>query len=102
METPGLGSTSYDSRVVIGERRRKVMGFVGQLLDLKKELGTNKEIVRAAAESVARRNKHIAAAVKDFKKNTKERDRALYEVIRNNPAAHAALVEALLLRRRGS
>jgi hypothetical protein len=26
----------------------------------------------------------------------------LYEVIRNNPAAHAALVEALLLRRRGS
>ena len=78
------------------------MGFVGQLVDLKKELGTNEEIVPKAAESVARRNKHIAAAVKDFKKNTKERDKALYEVIRSNPAAHAALVEALLLERKKS
>lgn len=76
------------------------MGFVGQLLDLKDELETNKQIVRAAAESVARRNKHIGAAVKGFKKNTEERDKALYEVIRSNPAAHAALVEALLQRRK--
>ena len=73
------------------------MGFVGQLLDLKKELKTNKQIVRRAAESVAKRNKHIAEAVEALEKKTKNRDEALYEVIRRNAAAYAALVEALLL-----
>lgn len=74
------------------------MGLVGQLLDLKGPLKTNEQMIRRALERLVKENKDVAKAVQSVQTSAKDRDRALVEVIRRNPAAHAALIEALLHR----
>ncbi len=75
------------------------MGLLAQLLDLRKSHNVKQTEVRSAINRLVKENADIASAVQSLQKGIKEPDQALVQVISRNPAAHAALVEALLQRR---
>jgi len=76
------------------------MGFVAQLLDLQDLLKISKQGLRKELDRLVKENKDIAKAVQSLQASARNRDHALVEVIKRNPAAHAALIESLLHRRK--
>ena len=74
------------------------MGLLAQLLDVRVVQGIKKPALRTVVNRLVKENKDIAKAVRALQAADKNRDEALVEVISRNPAAHAALIEALLHR----
>jgi hypothetical protein len=74
------------------------MGLLAQLLDVRVAQGIKKPALRTVVNRLVKENKDIAKAVRALQAADKNRDEAIVEVISRNPAAHAALIEALLHR----
>jgi hypothetical protein len=74
------------------------MGLLAQLLDVRAAQSIKKPALRGVLNRIVKENKDIAKAVRTLQAAHKNRDQAIVEVISRNPAAHAALIEALLHR----